>query len=452
MTELPELKQYQAAFERRKVRWKSEPSWLQGLREEAIRYFTEKGFPTTKQDAWRYTDVAPIRETNFIFEEHGAVLPFQQIEKWKQNLKGHFLIFCNGQYQKSCSSVPEGVRVVVLRDAAASELEFVKNYFANDFSQPWQNVFTSLNAALSDQGVFIQIKEGQRLQDPLHLVFFVSSSSSHAIFNPRIWVLMEKQSQALLAETFLGVYGENYFTNVVAEIFLEEGALLRHVKIQRENKNAFHMEKRHIRQNSGSSFSSLVVSLGGQLVRDDCHVELLGPEAESVLKGLYLTDQDQLLDQRTFVDHQQPSCKSNQIFKGLLAGNSRGVFSGKILVRQGAQKTDAHQTNKNLFLSDHAKLDTQPQLKILADDVKCSHGAAVGQLEEDSLFYLKSRGIDEKKASHMLAQGFARELIEDAGDGVLKETLIKWVDEKLEKQLQLQSEKQSGGTNESFSG
>jgi Fe-S cluster assembly protein SufD len=244
---------------------------------------------------------------------------------------------------------------------------------------------------------------------------------------------MGKKSKASIVETYGAGNGKSYFTNAVTEIVLEEASMLEHCKIQREHPEAFHIATTQVVQRRGSSFISFALSTGARLMRNDCRVALTAEGASCELNGLCLGDRDQLLDQQIFVDHQKPGGKSDQFFKGLWAGNSRGVFRGQVMVRQDAQRTDAYQTNKNLILSDTARVDTQPQLEILADDVKCSHGAAVGQLQEDALFYLRSRGIGEKEAGRMLAQGFAREVIERSSLSFMKEILSELVNEKLEK-------------------
>jgi Fe-S cluster assembly protein SufD len=210
---------------------------------------------------------------------------------------------------------------------------------------------------------------------------------------------------------------------------------MEHCKVQREHRDAFHIATTQVVQRRESSYVSFALSTGARLMRNDCRVALTEEGASCELSGLYLGDKDQVLDHQTFVDHQKPEGKSDQFFKGLLGGNSRGVFRGQVRVCQDAQRTDAHQTNKNLLLSDTAKVDTQPQLEILADDVKCSHGAAVGQLQEDTLFYLRSRGIGEKEAGRMLAQGFAREVIDRSSLGFMKAILAELVNEKLTQQL-----------------
>jgi Fe-S cluster assembly protein SufD len=401
-----ETNQYLKMFEALKDNRKGEPSWLLRLREEAMASFAAQGFPTLKDDAWRYTDVAAIRESAFVC---GAE-PLQPVR------------------------LPAGARSLDFSEALKTFPELLEKHLGR-YAESEKNPFTALNTALFQGGTFIRIPEGVVLKEPVRVVHSASSDKIGVVFHPRALILMGKGSKAAVVETYAAGNGKNYFTNAVTEIVLEEGARMEHCRVQQESSEAFHVAATQVVQGRESSFVSFSLSTGARLMRSDCRMALSGEGASCELNGLYLGDRDQLLDQQTFVDHQKPDGKSGQFFKGLLAGNSRGVFRGHVMVRQDAQRTDAHQTNKNLLLSDTAKVDTQPQLEILADDVKCSHGAAVGQLQEDALFYLRSRGIGEKDAGRILAQGFAREVIERSSLNFMKETLLELVNEKLTDQL-----------------
>jgi Fe-S cluster assembly protein SufD len=436
-----ETNQYLKMFETLRDSRKDEPSWLLRLREEAMDSFAKKGFPTTRDDAWRYTDLAPVREGRF--ERDGS-------------LSG-----------EPSLSVQEGVEVLDIFEAVKVFPELLEKHLGR-YADPEKDPFTALNAALFHSGNFIRISDGVILEEPIQIVHSAASGGEAAAFHPRTLILMGKGSKASVVETYASEDGNAsvghprmqlsgiqassgfpleacgndikgcphaYFTNSVTEIVLEEGARLEHCKIQQESPEAFHIATTHVVQRRGSSFVSFAFSTGARLMRNDCRVVLAEEGVSCELNGLYLGDKDQVLDHQTFVDHQKPDGKSDQFFKGLLAGNARGVFRGHVRVCQDAQRTDAHQTNKNLLLSDTAKVDTQPQLEILADDVKCSHGAAVGQLQEDALFYLRSRGIGEPEAARMLAQGFAREVIEQSSLGFMREELTSLVNAKLEKQI-----------------
>ncbi|MFH1208101.1 MAG: Fe-S cluster assembly protein SufD [Candidatus Omnitrophota bacterium] len=434
MTENKTTDRYLKAFEHVKANANSEPSWLLRLREEAMSSFVKQGFPTIKDDAWRYTNVTAIREASWDLDVASPELSPETVEALKRQSGPNFLLVVNGRFLRGHSSVEEGIEVTDLAEAIVSRSDLVEPHLGRRATSG-NNAFSDLNAGLFKQGLFIRIPENFIVKEPMHIVFLAHASRGSSVFQVRNLIVAGKKSKAAIVETYAAGNGKSYFTNAVTEIILEEGAQMEHCKVQREGPEAFHIATTQVVQRRGSSFVSFALSTGSRLMRNDCRVMLAAELVSCELNGLYLGDGDQVLDHRTFVDHQKPDGKSSQFFKGLLAGNSRGVFHGQVMVRQDAQRTDAHQTNKNLLLSDTAKVDTQPQLEILADDVKCGHGAAVGQLQEDALFYLRSRGIGEKEAGHMLAQGFAREVIERSSLGFMKETLVELVNEKLTQQL-----------------
>ena len=332
------------------------------------------------------------------------------------------------------SSVETGVEATDLAEAVVSRTDLVEPYLGR-CGASGNDAFSALSAGLLKQGLFIYVPENRVVKEPIHLVFLAQGSKGQSVFQIRNLILLGKKSEAVIVEHYVTGSEKSYFTNAVTEIVLEESSRMEHCKIQQEHPEAFHIAATHVVQRRGSAFVSFSLSTGARLMRNDCRVALTAEHVSCELNGLYLGDKDQVLDHQTFVDHQKPDGKSDQFFKSLMAGNSRGVFRGHVIVRQDAQRTDAHQTNKNLLLSDTAKVDTQPQLEILADDVKCSHGAAVGQLQEDAIFYLRSRGIGEQEAGHMLAQGFAQEVIDRSNLSSIKETLLELVSEKLNEQL-----------------
>jgi Fe-S cluster assembly protein SufD len=428
------IEQYNLAFEKAQKSRKNEPAWLLRLREEAMSSFAKQGFPTVKDDAWRYTDVTAIREASWDLDAVIPELSSETVEAFRRQSGRNFLLVVNGKFLREHSSVEEGIEVADLAEATVSRSGLVEPHLSR-CAAPGNDAFKDLNAGLFKQGLFIRIPENLIVKEPVHIVYLAHVSRGPSVFQVRNLILAGRKSKTAIVETYVAGDAKNYFTNAVTEILLGEGAQLEHCKIQRESSEAFHIAATQVVQRRGSSFVSFALSTGSRLMRNDCRVILAEEFASCELNGLYLGEGDQVLDHQTFVDHQKPDGKSDQFFKGLLAGNSRGVFRGQVRVCQDAQRTDAHQTNKNLLLSDTAKVDTQPQLEILADDVKCSHGAAIGQLQEDALFYLRSRGIGEKKAGHLLAQGFAREVIERSSLGFMKETLLELVNEKLTQQL-----------------
>ncbi len=425
---------YKQAFEKLRNDRVSEPSWLRSLREEAANAFSRKGLPTVKDEAWRFTDVTAIREASFSFDEPEAALDPEVLRSLKKNAGANFIIVVNGRFSKEHSAVESGIEVMDMIDAIATRAEILEAHLGR-YAAPEGDGFLAMNAGLFTRGLFIRIPDGGNMKDPLRVVFYHQASRKETAFQIRNLVVTGKKSKASISETYVGGTGGKYLTNAVTEIVLEEEARMEHCKVQREHPEAFHVAVTHVMQGRGTSFASLAVSTGARLMRDDQRVALAGENAFCELSGVYLGDKDQVLDHQTFVDHQKPDGKSGQFFKGILSGNSRGVFRGYVRVCQDAQRTDARQTNKNLLLSEGAKVDTQPQLEILADDVQCSHGATVGQLQEDALFYLRSRGIGEREAGRILAQGFAREVIESSGVGFMKDALLELVNEKLTQQL-----------------
>ena len=271
--------------------------------------------------------------------------------------------------------------------------------------------FAALNTAFAHDGAFVHIPDGMVLDAPLQLLF-VSTADTLAMSHPRVLIVAGDRSEARIVETYVGPVGQGYFTNAVTEVFVGENAVLDHYKVQDESDTAFHVASMHVHAGRSATFSSHSFSLGGRLVRNDVMALLDGEGAECTLNGLYLADGDRLVDNHTTIDHAKAHCPSHEIYKGILGGHARAVFNGKIIVRQDAQKTDAKQTNRALLLTDHAVINTKPQLEIFADDVKCTHGAAIGQLDEDALFYLRARGLTFFEARDMLIHAFAGEILD----------------------------------------
>jgi Fe-S cluster assembly protein SufD len=269
---------------------------------------------------------------------------------------------------------------------------------------------TALNTAFLQSGVFIWIPKNVHLQTPIQITFVADPSAQDSNF-PRVLIVAEENSSATVIESFVSNGDERYFTNAIAEIVVKDGARLDHYRLQRESHNAFHVSTTSAELGRASRYYTTSINLGAQLARHDVSVVMDHEGAETSVDGLYMVGQDQHTDTHSVIDHKQPHCNSHQLYKGILDGNGRAVFNGKIFVREGAQKTDAMQTNKNLLLSDKARVDTKPQLEIFADDVKCAHGAAVGQIDPEELFYLETRGITAELGRSLLTYGFAEEVI-----------------------------------------
>jgi len=389
----------------------ADPAWLRPLRRAAIARFAEAGFPTTRDEDWRYTSLAALAATPFgaAPEADGDGLPAEIVERlvlgggaWPR------LVFVDGRYSARHSSVPAmagGARAVSLAAAMGTDRGLVEGALAGA-----AGVFADLNTAFVHDGALVVVPAGARLPAPIELLF-VSRTPGIAI-QPRIVVVAGPHSQVSLVERYVGLTGEPYFTNTVTGLTAGPGATVDHYVLQEQGAEAFHVATSHATLERDSAVATCGVAFGGRLARTTLTMTLAGPGARATLRGLYVVGGRQHVDNHLTVDHAVPHGVSRQLYKGVLDGQARAVFNGRILVRPDAQKTDAAQTNKHLLLSDGVEVDSKPQLEIFADDVKCTHGAAEGQLAPEALFYLRSRGLDEATARGLLTYGFAREVLE----------------------------------------
>jgi Fe-S cluster assembly protein SufD len=413
-----------------------QPSWVFPLRKAGIARFAELGFPTLHDEDWRFTNVAPISKLPFIpsFEVLGNGLSSQEIEKLAfGSLAATRLVFVNGHLVADLSTPEDGsIRVTGLASALASDSQLLEKHLAQ-YSEAEDNAFTALNTAFFEDGAFIHVPAGISVEQPIHLLFLSTAQEPGVSSNPRNLVIAEKGSRVTVIESYASLTDAACFTNAVTEMIIGEGAVVEHCKFQDESLNAFHMAALHARLERRSNFISHSFAVGAKLSRNNIRTFLAGEGLECILNGLYLTEGEQLADHHMVVEHAQPHCNSHEYFNGILDGRSKGVFHGRILVRQAAQKTDAKQTNKNLLLSEDATADTKPQLEIYADDVKCTHGATIGQLNDESIFYLRARGIGAETARRMLIHAFAGEIIERIRYLPLREELDKIVWERLER-------------------
>ena len=399
---------------------KDEPSWLRHAREDAFARFERIGFPSVKEEEWKYTNVAPIAKLQFTPALAGATIVASN------NGFGSFvydevrhsqLVFVNGILQPGLSSLealPAGVFVIDIGEALglAQHGARIRQYFER-YETDNENGFTALNTALFSSGAFVFVPEGVTVKAPIHLQFISASSNGDAPASfPRVLIAAEANSAATIIESYASPGESVYLTNAIVDVRLGAGAHLKHFKVQRESTSAFHVAATNAELGANASYDSTAINLGAALSRHTIDVVMDHEGAECWVDGLYMVDGNQHTDTHSTIDHRQPHCSSQQLYKGILDGKSRAVFNGKVFVRHGAQQTVAQQTNKNLLLSNEARVDTKPQLEIFADDVKCAHGAAVGQLEADEIFYLESRGIRPELARNLLTYGFAEEVIE----------------------------------------
>ena len=395
---------------------KKDPAWLRQLRKNAISQFQDAGLPTFQNENWKYTNVAPIVDLapEFTIADSAKNISHLELEPFTFGQKDwHELIFINGVFSKELSKIDSDskVKITNLKSNFLSEPEILEKYLAHVAAYQ-ENAFAALNTAFINDGAFIHVPEGIVLNKPIHLIFVSFTQNGPLISQPRSLILAGKNSKVTVIESYISLCGGAYFTNAVTEIFAGEGASVEYHKLQRESERAFHIGTTQVRQETGSHFSSYAIDLGGKLARNNLIVDLAAEKAECELNGLYLVSGEQHTDNTTLINHPKTHGTSRQLYKGLVSGKGRAVFFGKIFVHPKAEYTDASQTNKNLLLSESATVDTRPQLEILNDNVKCVHGAAVGQLDEHAIFYLKTRGIGEREAQRLLAYGFAREVLD----------------------------------------
>jgi Fe-S cluster assembly protein SufD len=388
--------------------------WLQDLRDHAASRFVELGFPTTRDEDWRFTSVAPIVTSEFrpaaqARLDAGVLSTFLYADAPCR------LVVVNGRLSTElsrASGLPKGVRFGSLAAASTEQADIVGRYLGQ-LADAGTRAFVALNTAFTHDGAYVYVPDGVVLQQPLQILFVsTGEASAPTMSHPRALIVAGDNSQLRIVETYVSAPGQRHFTNAVTEIVAGENAVVDHYKIEEESVDAFHIASMHLHLARSSNVSTHAFTLGGRLVRNDIIAVLDGEGAEATVNGLYLADGDRLVDTHTTIDHAKAHCPSHEVYKGILGGNAKAIFNGKIIVRQDAQKTDAKQTNRALLLSDHATINTKPQLEIFADDVKCTHGAAIGQLDEDALFYLRARGLTYFEARDMLIHAFAGEILE----------------------------------------
>jgi Fe-S cluster assembly protein SufD len=413
-----------------------QPAWLLPLRKAGMSRFAELGFPTLRDEDWRFTNVAPIAKLPFkpALDPADGVSADALRQFAFAGLAGARLVFVNGHFAAKLSSVrslPAGVKVGSLTAALKADAAFLQKHLGR-YAQTADNGFAALNQAFFLDGGFVHVSAGTIMEKPIQFVYVSTKEQSGATFHPRNLVIAEANSQVTVLESYVTLGSKGYFTNAVTELFAGDNARLEFVKFQDEAADAFHIAAFHGEFGRASNVNVHSFALGAKLSRNNIRTKLAGEGLECILNGLYLTRNEQLADHHMIVEHAQPHCASHEYFNGILDDKSKGVFHGRILVRPVAQKTDAKQTNKNLLLSDDATADTKPQLEIYADDVKCTHGATIGQLNEESIFYLRSRGIGPETARRMLIHAFAGEIIERIRHEPTREELDKLVWARLE--------------------
>jgi len=384
------------------------PEWLKEMRSGAIARFESLGFPNMKQEAWRFTSVAPLAEGSFELAKPPARVPtLDDIRPFLLFEAGYRLVFVDGFFQRSLSTpflddVQSLAHVVTHRQDLVRE--HLGKYAATD-----DRPFSALNTAFVSDGAFVHVPAKATIAEPIQLLFL--ASGKQVVTHPRNLIVIEREARAAIVETYASLQQDVYWTNAVTEISAGEGARVDFHRVQRESPRAYHVAATQTQQGRDSTVNFHAVAFGGALARHDIGAVLAGPGGTLILNGLYLLAGEQHADHHTTIDHAADHCSSHEYFNGVLDDTSRGVFTGRIIVRPGAQKTDSKQTNNNLLLSGQAHADSQPQLEIYADDVKCTHGSTVGPLDPRALFYLQSRGVGEHEARRLLTYGFAAEIL-----------------------------------------
>jgi Fe-S cluster assembly protein SufD len=404
------------------------PAWLSAVRERAMASFQSAGFPTTKNEDWHFTNPSPIAEARFepMRPPRGAMTPDHLVPWLFGESEWSRLVFVNGRFQPALSRTDalDGITMMSLAVAFREEPSLLERHLTRqaDTNDPAQ-VFAAINTALMSDGAVVRVHQGVTATAPIQLLFLSDADAAGGAAHPRVLLVAEPGSQATIIEQYASVGGERYFTNAVTEAWVGDGATLNLFRLQQEARDAFHVGTTAVRQERDSHFVSFSFATGADLSRINIYADLQGPGCGATLNGLYMLGGSQHCDHQTRIVHAEPNCYSRELYKGVLDDASHGVFNGKVYVHPAAQKTDGKQTNNTLLLSERARIDTKPQLEIFADDVKCTHGATVGRIDETALFYMKSRGIPNAEARKLLTYAFAAEVLETIPVDALRDGL-----------------------------
>lgn len=405
------------------------------LRKKAFQAFLNQGLPTTRDEDWKYTSLSVLEKANFLAANTSSLgsVSKDQIEQYLlSDLSKTCLVFVDGAFSSELSSVveQEGLTICSIKALASSPAKATfEKYFSTSVGAA--KPLFSLNTAYVADGAFVQIKKGVKLAQPIHLVFLCSGVVDKATNNARVLIVAEENSKAEIIESYVGLKDSEYLTSNVTEVFLEKSASVHHYRIVREAKSAIHISNLEAHQESNSRFLTHAFNFDGKLIRADINSVLDGEGIFTGLYGLNVLSADQHIDNSTVLDHAKPHCESDEQYRGIYADKSRGIFSGTIIVRPDAQKTNAIQSNQSVLLSDQAESNSRPQLKIWADDVKCTHGATVGQLDDNALFYLRARGIPKIAARNILVHAFASDVVNQVEHKQMRDYLESLVDQKL---------------------
>ena len=406
------------------------------IRRDAIENFKELGFPMKKLEDWKYTNLIPVLKNNFSqsFSEYTPALSKSDIEKYFIKNSGiNLLVFVNGHYDKKLSHIEtknENVFIGSFSDGMNDHKDIIEKHFGKYASYD-KNGFIAVNTAFAKDGCFIYVKKNQDVKEPVHILNISDAQNGSYFSQLRNLIIVEEGGSINIANDFQTIGNEKCFTNVVNEIVCGMNSKVEHYKIQNDSENSYHVGTTQVHQDKDSRFSDTTISWGGAITRNDLNSVFDGTNTECHFYGLYMLTGKQHVDNHTLADHKMPHCYSNELYKGIIDDNATGVFNGKIMVREDAQKTNAYQSNNNILLSDDATIYSKPQLEIFADDVKCSHGATTGQLNPDEMFYLQSRGIGKENARTLLLYAYASDVIDSIKIDELREMVVQKLEMKL---------------------
>ena len=417
---------------------KVEPDWFQDIRKRGIKHFSEQGFPTARRgnEPWKYTNVSPIAKALFVPLSINIKAPIgfdSLIQEELSGIQPDTFVFVDGRYRSEFSNngkFESGPLVLTLHEALKKCPEVIRKHIGK-YADAKENGFIALNSAFLNDGLLIFVPDHCKTERPVNVIFISSDSSPNVVNNLRVLVVTGENSKLSYMESYISLSRDVTLNNSVTEIFVGKNSEIRHHSALRENSEGFHIGMTRVWQDSGSYFQSISIGGGSALTRNDYHVSLGQPDSTCIVNGLHITDGREHVDNHITVSHLEPRTTSRQNFRGILSGESRTVFSGKIYVQRNAEKSDAQQSDKNLILSKGAEVNSNPSLEILTDDVKCTHGATSGEISEEALFYIMSRGFDKPTALNILIRAFGGEIIDNISDASIKTYLSNTVFEAL---------------------
>ncbi|WP_142784291.1 Fe-S cluster assembly protein SufD [Changchengzhania lutea] len=408
-------------------------SYVHHLRNDAIKVFEEKGFPTKKEEAWKYTSLNTLIKQDYsVFPKQENALEYRDVKKYFiHDIDTYKIVFIDGKYSSHLSQTTHDGMDICLMSAALSKPKYrliIENYFNKAATK---DSLPSLNTAFSNEGAYIHIPKNKLVEKPIQIIHFSTGNESATLLQPRNLIVVDENSHVQIIERHQSLTDNSTFTNSVTEIFANKRAIVDYYKIQNDISKASLIDNTFIKQKRESVASVHTFSFGGKLVRNNLNFYQEGERIDSILKGVTIIGDKQHVDHNTLVHHIEPNCESHQDYKGIFGENSTGVFNGKIVVDKKAQKTNAFQSNNNILVSDKATINTKPQLEIFADDVKCSHGCTIGQLDESAMFYMQTRGIPEKEAKALLMYAFSNNVLSSVKIPEMKQRITKIIANKL---------------------